>query len=205
MTVTVPTADDDIDDVDTDQVEAGRAGRGRHPVRWFVAAAATAILALLGLLVYAKPPDPGRPVVGKLAPNADVAYATLDGAPLSLASLRGRYVMLNFFASWCVPCQQEHPDLQAFQAKHQATGDAVVVQVLYSDTEKAARAFRDQRGPVGPLLLDADGQFALDYGVRGPPETFFISPDGFVLGYKISLVTEELLEDVLVRAKAGRP
>jgi cytochrome c biogenesis protein CcmG/thiol:disulfide interchange protein DsbE len=200
------TTDENIDDDDDVRPElSGRAGRGGHTVRWASAVAATVVVALLGLLVYAKPPDPGRPVVGKLAPNADVAYATLDGAPLSLASLRGRYVMLNFFASWCVPCQQEHPDLQAFQARHQAIGDAVVVQVLYSDTEKAARAFRDQRGPVGPLLIDPDGQFALDYGVRGPPETFFISPDGYVLGYKISLVTEELLEDVLARARAGRP
>ena len=177
--MTTTLADDVIDDDDhTGPKAPGRSGRRRHTVRWVVAVAATAILALLGLLVYAKPPDPGRPVVGKLAPNADVAYATLDGPPLSLASLRGRYVMLNFFASWCVPCQQEHSDLQAFHAKHQAIGDAVVVQVLYSDTEKAARAFRDQRGPVGPLLLDPNGQFALDYGVRGPPETFFISPDG---------------------------
>ena len=194
------------DDVDTGHPDpASRSGRGRHTVRWVTLPAATAALALLGLLIYARPPDPGRPVVGKPAPNAEVTYATLDGPPLSLASLRGRYVMLNFFASWCVPCQQEHPALQAFQAKHEAIGDAVVVQVLYSDTERAARAFWAKRGAVGPLLLDPDGQFALDYGVRGPPETFFISPDGVVLGYKISVVTEELLEDVLARAKAGRP
>ena len=184
---------------------SGPPGRGRHAVRWATLASATAVLGLLGLLVTAKPPDPGRPVVGKLAPNAEVSYATVDGEPTSLDSLRGRYVMLNFFASWCVPCQQEHTDLQAFQAKHQAIGDAIVVQVLYSDTEKAARAFRAERGPVGPLLLDPNGRFALDYGVRGPPETFFISPDGFVLGHRISLVTQELLQDVLGRAKAGQP
>ena len=146
--MTTTLADDVIDDDDhTGRPDAaGQPGRGRHTVRWVVAVAATAVLALLGLLVSAKPPDPGRPVVGKPAPNADVAYATLDGAPLSLASLRGRYVMLNFFASWCVPCQQEHSDLQAFQSKPQAIGDPVIVQVLYSDTEKAARAIRDKGG-----------------------------------------------------------
>ena len=68
-------------------------------------------------------------MVGKLAPNTDVAYPTLDGPPMSLASLRGRYVMLNFFASWCVPCQQEHADLQAFEAGPAAIGDATARRV----------------------------------------------------------------------------
>ncbi len=146
-------------------------------------------------------------VVGKPAPSATRAFETLETTDrVALADLRGRYVVLNFFASWCVPCEQEHPELMKFQQRHAATDDATVVQVLYNDKPGPARQFFRERGAGGwPVLIDEQGQFALDYGVTGPPETFLIDPQGNVLAGVKGAINFDRLEDLLVRAKAGRP
>ena len=183
--------------------------RGRRSVLATVAVAAVVLGAFVALLVGAKEPGSRSTVVGKPAPAVERAFPTIDGVQterVRLADFRGRYVVLNFFASWCVPCEQEHPELVRFQQRHAALGDASVVQVLYNDKPAAARDFFRNRGAGGwPVLIDDQGQFALDYGVTGPPETFLIDPQGFVLAGVKSAIDEEGLEDLLGRAKAGRP
>jgi len=181
--------------------------RGRRSVLITVMVAAVVLGAFVVLLVGAKQPDSKSTVVGRPAPSTDRAFATLDGGTqVRLADFRGRYVVLNFFASWCVPCEQEHPELVQFQQRHAATGDATVVQVLYNDKPSAAREFFRKRGAGGwPLLIDDQGQFALDYGVTGPPESFLIDPQGDVLAGVKSAINDAGLEDLLSRAKQGRP
>jgi len=172
-----------------------------------VVLAGLVLAAFVVLLVGAKQPDSKSTVVGRPAPSTDRAFATLDGgSPLRLADFRGRYVVLNFFASWCVPCEQEHPELVRFQQRHMGPGDATVVQVLYNDKPNAAREFFRKRGLGGwPVLIDDQGQFALDYGVTGPPESFLIDPQGNVLAGVKSAIDDAGLEDLLTRAKQGRP
>lgn len=169
--------------------------------------AAAVLGAFVVLLVGAKAPDSRSTVVGKPAPSIDRAFGTLEGTgQVSLADFRGRYIVLNFFASWCQPCVVEHPELLRFQAQHSALGDATVVQVLYSDKPGPARDFFRERGDGGwPVLIDEEGQFALDYGVTGPPTTFLIDPQGYVLASVKSAIDQAGLEDLLVRAKQGRP
>ena len=159
------------------------------------------------LLVGAKAPSSRSRVVGKPAPSATRDFATLKSTDrVALADFRGRYVVLNFFASWCVPCEQEHPELVRFQQRHAALGDATVVQVLYNDKPGPAREFFRKRGDGGwPVLIDEQGQFALDYGVTRPPESFLIDPQGNVLTGVKGAIDEARLEDLLGRAKAGRP
>lgn len=178
--------------------------RRSRRARWISAGVLVVVAVLFGFLVTAKRPDPHNPLPGQPAPIADRAFTSLDGQPVRLADLRGRFVVLNFFASWCVPCQQEHPELAAFAARHDAVGDASIVQVVFADREADARAFRAKKGGTWPVLLDPDGRFALEYGVRGPPETFLIDPQGNVLVNIKGAVNEAGLEGCVSAAKTGR-
>jgi len=181
--------------------------RGKRSVLVTVVAAGAVMAAFFFLLVGAKQPDAKSNVVGKPAPSSERSFETLaGGSRVRVADFAGRYVFLNFFASWCVPCEKEHPELVRFQQRHAALADATVVQVLYNDKPGAARDFFRQRGEGGwPLLIDEEGQFALDYGVTGPPETFLIDPQGNVLAGVKSAINEAGLDDLLTRAKQGRP
>jgi cytochrome c biogenesis protein CcmG/thiol:disulfide interchange protein DsbE len=181
--------------------------KGRRSVLITVLITAAVLGAFVLLLVGAKQPNSRSTVVGKPAPSVDREFSTIETTDkVRLADFRGRYVVLNFFASWCVPCEQEHPELVRFQERHAAAGDATVVQVLYNDKPGSARAFFREQGSGGwPVLIDEEGQFALDYGVTGPPETFLIDPQGNVLAAIKSAVDQAGLEDLLARAKAGRP
>ncbi|HZN13863.1 MAG TPA: TlpA disulfide reductase family protein [Acidimicrobiales bacterium] len=154
----------------------------KRPALWIaatvllVAAALTAVLATRSPAVT-KIAD--SPLIGRIAP--DVSGKALDGATVRLADLRGSFVVLNFFATWCIPCQREHPELVRFSQQHAADGSARVLQVIFDDTAAAARDFGKTNQVDWPVVEDPDGQVALDFGVRGPPESFLIGPDGLVL------------------------
>jgi cytochrome c biogenesis protein CcmG, thiol:disulfide interchange protein DsbE len=100
---------------------------------------------------------------------------TLDDAKVDLASLRGSPVVLNFWSTWCQPCRLEHPYLQAAA---RAFPDVKFFGVLYSDDPAKARRYLQQNDSAYPILLDPGGRMAIDYGVTGVPETFFIDKEG---------------------------
>lgn len=139
------------------------------------------------------------PLLGQPAPP--LAGTTIDGTDYDLVSERGRWVVLNFIATWCVPCRQEHPDLVRFQARHVQTRDATVVAVVYDDSVGAVRGFRAEEGGDWPMVLDPSGRVALEYGVRRIPESYLISPDGVVAAKITSRIRAEDLEELLAKAK----
>ncbi|MGH9227102.1 MAG: TlpA family protein disulfide reductase [Acidimicrobiales bacterium] len=163
-------------------------------------------MALLVVALAARPPAATRtadsPLLGKAAPATE--GTTIDGETLGLAELRGRWVLVNFFATWCVPCRQEHPELVRFQGRHDGQGDATVLGVVYSDSVEAVRRFRAEEGGSWPMLTDPKGRMALDFGVAGVPESFLISPEGVVVSKIVGGVGLEELEALLARAKAQR-
>jgi cytochrome c biogenesis protein CcmG/thiol:disulfide interchange protein DsbE len=117
------------------------------------------------------------PLIGQSAP--EWTYATLDGDELSSAELAGRPYVVNFWASWCAPCVDEHPVLGAAWDEH--SDEIAMVGVLYSDSASNAESFLDRYGRPGyPTLVDESGALAIDFGVVGPPETFFVDGDGIV-------------------------
>ena len=107
---------------------------------------------------------------------------TIDGSPFTLANHRGEWVLVNFFATWCVPCRLEHPELVKFANEH--SGDPVqVVSVAYgNDQADTIRDFFAKQGGGWPVVPSDTGRVALDYGVTGVPETYIVAPSGLVVG-----------------------
>ena len=182
------------------------ARRRRHSARW-VALSVLVVAAALVAVLATRPPaiasEADSPLVGHPAPA--IAGESVAGRPFSLSSLSGRWVYVTFFASWCPPCQQEEPDLVAFAYQHRAPGDPALVGVVFDDSASGARTFLAQSGATWPAVVDPGGaaSIAVRYGVRGPPETFLVSPDGVVVAHFDGPLTTAALDYWLRRAQGG--
>ena len=153
---------------------------------WLVAGVA-AVTALLTVNI-ARPSGPvDTPIVGRPAPG--FYLESLDGRRLTLAELRGSAVVVNFWASWCIPCREEAPLLTAADAAYGGRG-VRILGVVYQDSAENARDFMRRYGQTYPGLLDRDGRTAIDYGVFGIPETFFIDASGVVKSRQVGALTE---------------
>lgn len=113
------------------------------------------------------------------APNFTVK--TFDGKTMSLNQFRGKTVLLNFWQSTCVPCQQESPVLDQFQ-QAMNPNQVVLLGINVWDLQSDAAKYLQQYSVTYPNGIDSDGSTAIDYGVAGVPETFIISPSGMMLG-----------------------
>ena len=160
-------------------------------------ARAVIVVALLGLVMVLTlafrrdPHDIRSGTVGKPAPA--FALARLDGAgELALSQYAGKVVVVNFFASWCLPCKQENPALVRVYERYRGS-DVVIVGILYQDSLDSGRAYVRDMGVVWPTVVDDAGRVALSYGVFGIPETFFIGPDGIIAGRHIGPIDEATL------------
>jgi cytochrome c biogenesis protein CcmG/thiol:disulfide interchange protein DsbE len=139
-----------------------------------------------------------------------LALPLLDGetgadgtrATWSIEEARGRIVVVNFWASWCVPCRAEHAALTA--AAEQYHDDGVeFVGILHNDAEGSARAFLDELGRSYPSVTDPGSRAAVEYGVRGVPETFFVDRDGVIVGNVVGPVDLPLLTRTLDQMLLG--
>ena len=135
------------------------------------------------------------PLLGEVAPPTE--GDTIDGGHFSVADQRGRWVVLNFFASWCVPCREEHPELVAFDAAHRAEGDAVLVSATFDETAEEARKFFEENGGTWPVIDDPENSIGVAYGVAQVPETFVIAPNGTVVQRFAGEVTRAALDDLI--------
>jgi cytochrome c biogenesis protein CcmG/thiol:disulfide interchange protein DsbE len=132
-----------------------------------------------------------------------LARATADGR-LSLRELRGSPVILNFWASWCIPCRDEAGDLELTWQTQQASG-AVVLGLDMQDITGDARDFISEFGLTYPMVREGGDDTAHRYGTTGIPETFFISARGQVVGHVIGAISPTQLGVGLAAARAGRP
>ena len=149
--------------------------------RFLAPALAFGLVAVLGVALL-KPKDTsngdGDPLLGKPAPT--FVLKTLDGGTLNSEQLKGRPLVLNFWASWCVPCRDEAPLLREASEKQKASGLAVVG-VLFQDKDfKRVRSFVGEYGLAYPNLMDNDLKTSINYGIGGVPETFFIDKNGVI-------------------------
>ena len=179
--------------------------RRRNPVRRGVLIVGPIVIGALGL-VFALRVEQGAmpaasPLVGRAAPTFNLP-ALVDGR-VRLRDFDGDFVVINFWASWCVPCREEAPVLEEF-AQRNADAGVSVIGIVWSDGRSSAQAFREEFALTFPQATDPTGITALDYGVRGVPETYVVSPDGVVMAKLIGAVRPGTLDDLLDDARSGR-
>lgn len=161
------------------------------------------VVPLLGVLFANLGRDPhtiSSPLVGRAAP-AFTLRPVGGGAPVSLTSLRGRPVVVNFWATWCGPCLQEHPLLR--EAARSLGADVQFLGIVYEEEETWVQSFLREHGGGYPSLMDAGGKTAIAYGVFGVPETYFIDPDGMVAAKFVGPLNQEALAENLRKARGA--
>lgn len=158
-----------------------------------------ALLAFL-LTQLLTPAPSSDPIVGHPAPNFSLAAlepATGKGT-LSLADFNGKAIVLNFWASWCVPCKEELPLLENTWKQMQAQGkDVIVIGIDFQEASSAATSFLQQNGITYPAALDASGSVGSTYGITSLPDTFFINRDGIVVSKELREITAQVLSNNL--------
>ncbi len=157
---------------------------------------AVPLVALLAAGFGRDPSAISSPLLNKQAPA--FTLRSLDGKPVSLVSLRGKPVIVNFWASWCLSCKDEHTYLLDAWRAYSSRGVAFLG-VIYQDTPSDARAFLNQNGRGWPQLRDPGQQTAVDYGVVKIPETYFIDRHGIIRYKSLGPVTPELLAQQIGR------
>ena len=175
--------------------------------RWLRLAAVIGIAALVVVLVLAfrrDPHDLRTGTVGK--PAAAFTLQKLDGSgAFTVTPGDGKVVVVNFWASWCIPCKQENPSLVRVYERYRASGVAFIG-VLYQDSRDSGLSYVRDNGITWPTGSDDDGHVAFAYGVFGIPETYFIGADGVIAGRHIGPIDEATLVNAIdtLRAQATK-
>ena len=117
-------------------------------------------------------------------PAPDFTMTDADGATLTLADFKGKPVLLNFWASWCGPCQSEMPDIQTAWKEHGTDVEFVIVNMtgMNGETEQSAKAFLADAGYTFPCYFDANNSAATAFGVSSIPQTYLINAEGNIIG-----------------------
>jgi cytochrome c biogenesis protein CcmG, thiol:disulfide interchange protein DsbE len=197
----VAVLDDPGDDPGDQEAAVPRRSRTAVLVSLVVAVVVVAFVAVLATREPATDREAESDLIGDVAPA--LAGETLDGGSFDIGDHRGRWVVVNFFATWCIPCRQEHPELVAFDEDHRVLDDAVLVSVLFEDDPDTAGDYFSDNGGDWPVILDGEGLIATSYGVPKVPETYLVAPDGRVVRKLIGGVTQAGLEQAMAEVEAG--
>jgi cytochrome c biogenesis protein CcmG/thiol:disulfide interchange protein DsbE len=180
-------------------------GSRRRRWRWFVVGAGVIVLVPFVFAIARNlgrdPTLAGSPLLGHRAPPFSLTRIDAPDA-LNSDQLSGRVYVVNFWASWCIPCQQETANLDAFYQRWRGRG-VELVGVLHEDTVANARTFHRDFGGSWPLVNDPGDAVGLNYGVRGVPETFVVDSRGIVMARLIGAVGPNTLDELLNRLAAG--
>lgn len=152
-----------------------------------------AVLAVVGLLGFGLLSKGGASIeIGEAAPNGPLPRLVGNGTG-SVADYRGKWLLVNFWASWCVPCRDESPALETFYGRHRGERFAVLG-IDTRDLSDDGRKFVEQYGITYPQLRDGDGDSAHDFGTTGVPESFLVNPKGQLVLIRRGPVDESYLD-----------
>lgn len=178
-----------------EQPDATTGGGG--PIRVVAGVLALVAAGFLVLLALSDGSDGGAQVdsrlLGELVPH--VEGETFAGDRFDIDAVDDRWILVNFFASWCVPCEKEHPELIEFARRH--VSDGLVVSIPFGDTERDARAFFEERGGDWPVVKDSEAEFAVGFGVLRPPESYLVAPGGTVVAKWQGQITADGVDGVI--------
>ena len=176
---------------------------------------AVPVIALFAYGFTRNPSEIPSPLPGRQAPQFTLAVlrpgelspSPMAGDTVRLAGLTGKVVVVNFFASWCLPCRGEHAALSE-TARHYSDRPAQFLGVLYNDEPAAGLRWIDEMGGMTyPALVDSESRTAIDYGLYGVPETFIIDPKGRVAHKELGPITAPILrrviDSILVNSKSS--
>lgn len=158
-------------------------------MRYVLPIALVAVLvAFLAVGLKLDPRELPSPLIGKPAPAFSLPLLQEDGV-LQAAQLRGQPMLVNFWASWCRPCLEEHPLLMSLAARDELR----IVGVNYKDTSEDAQRWLARHGnPFDRIARDGQGQAGLDWGVYGVPETFVLDAQGVIVYKHVGPITAQV-------------
>jgi cytochrome c biogenesis protein CcmG/thiol:disulfide interchange protein DsbE len=170
--------------------------------------AVLAVAALVGLLVYGVVSKADNKTLDEAVAKGQRPTAPVLTLPVlgqnaktdSLADLKGKVVVLNFWASWCDPCKAEAPELERVQKSLAKSGDGTVLGVTYRDASDDSLKFVKQYGITYQSIRDVNGKLAQKYGTRALPETFVIDRQGHVVALSRGQVTNGFLDAAVKEA-----
>ena len=178
----------------------------RHPARWVALAVAVVVAGLTVVLAAQVGDDPrSEATTSRLLGDPVPAFSlpTLAGSTVSDQSLAGKAVIVNFWNTWCIPCQQEQPALEEFYRRHQNDPDVAMVGIVRDDTRRAVATYVPANGIDWTVAFDPGSRAALAFGTRGQPETFAINPDGKIVATQYGPSSVKNLETILAAARGG--
>lgn len=143
--------------------------------------------------------DETSQLIGRPAPP--VVGTDFVGESFDIDDHRGKWVVVNYFAAWCGPCIEEHPDLVAFDEAHEESGDVELVSVVFDDDAADVQRFFEENGGEWPVLVEGTDGVAVNWGVTSVPETYLVSPQGIVVHRFLGGVTQADLESILSQAR----
>lgn len=175
--------------------------RKKRVAPYVASAVGVVVVAFLVVLALSGPAEStvsDSPLLGRPAP--EVQSTTINDEPFDLARRRGSWVIFNFFNSTCVPCRQEHPYLLSFYDNQEtASTPAELYTIVNDDSDGAVEAYFQQNGGAWDKVRDDDGAIAVAFGVAKVPETWIIDPNGFVRLRILGALTENFLDEQLMR------
>jgi cytochrome c biogenesis protein CcmG/thiol:disulfide interchange protein DsbE len=183
----------------TSSVATERAPRVNRKVIVAGLAIAFPLLAVLVANLGRDPHSVRSPLVGRLAPAFSLVPVG-GGTPVALEALRGKTVVINFWATWCVPCFEEHA---ALTEAARSMRDVQFLGIVYEDEEVRTREFLRQRGSSYQSLMDPEARTAIAYGIFGVPETFFIDGNGRIVEKFVGPLDRDTILALVARAKGG--
>lgn len=162
---------------------------------WLPAAGFVILAALLAVGLTLNPREVPSPLIGKPAPEFELAQLSNPDAVFGPEAMRGKVWLLNVWASWCVSCRAEHQVLEQLAARNLVP----IVGLNYKDRPADAKRWLQNFGdPYAMSVMDHDGRVGIDWGVYGVPETFLVDQTGIIRYKRIGPVTEEFLKDTLI-------